>query len=181
MALPYTMPPVSPFDVITSQAENEKIANIEALADGTGIDNKAVTIAKINGGSTAGVLTTDASGNVSATGNYSTSEVNTNTTWIDGKVIYKKTVLCTGLPNKTTKNFAHGVTKMDRMINVYGWTFSTNTGVMDALPIPAVRTTSGSLGLEIGIFVNTTNITIETGQDRSALSAYVTIEYTKKI
>lgn len=50
MALPYTMPPVSPFDVITSQAENEKIANIEALAAGTGLDDGAVTTAKIDDG-----------------------------------------------------------------------------------------------------------------------------------
>jgi hypothetical protein len=64
--LPYTMPPVSPFDVITSQAENEKIANIESLADGTGIGDKSVTLPAINGGTTAGTLVTDASGNVTA-------------------------------------------------------------------------------------------------------------------
>lgn len=48
MALPYPMSPVSPFDVITSQAENEKIANIESLADGTGIDDGAITASKID-------------------------------------------------------------------------------------------------------------------------------------
>lgn len=48
MALPYPMSPVSPFDVITSQAENEKIANIESLADGTGIDDGAITAPKID-------------------------------------------------------------------------------------------------------------------------------------
>lgn len=66
--LPYSMSPVSPFDVITSQAENEKIANIESLADGTGIGDGAVTLPAINGGTTAGVLTTDASGNVTVDG-----------------------------------------------------------------------------------------------------------------
>lgn len=45
--LPYTMPPVSPFDVITSQAENERIANIESLADGTGIGDNAITASKL--------------------------------------------------------------------------------------------------------------------------------------
>lgn len=48
MALPYPMSPVSPFDVITSQAENEKIANIESLADGTGIGDGAITAGKID-------------------------------------------------------------------------------------------------------------------------------------
>ena len=46
--LPYPMPPVSPFDVITSQAENERIANIKSLADGTGIGDGAVTSDKID-------------------------------------------------------------------------------------------------------------------------------------
>lgn len=46
--LPYTMPPVSPFDVITSQAENERIANIKSLADGTGIGDSAVTSDKVD-------------------------------------------------------------------------------------------------------------------------------------
>lgn len=46
--LPYPMSPVSPFDVITSQAENEKIANIESLADGTGIGDNAIPASKID-------------------------------------------------------------------------------------------------------------------------------------
>lgn len=46
--LPYPMPPVSPFDLVTSQAENERIANIEALADGTGIGDKAIPAGKID-------------------------------------------------------------------------------------------------------------------------------------
>lgn len=46
--LPYSMPPVSPFDVITSQAENERIANIKALADGTGIGDNAITASKLD-------------------------------------------------------------------------------------------------------------------------------------
>lgn len=62
--LPYVMPAVSPFDTITAQETNERIANIEAVADGTGIGDKAVTLAKINGGTTAGVFQTDTSGNV---------------------------------------------------------------------------------------------------------------------
>lgn len=45
--LPYTMAPVSPFDVITSQAENENIANIESLADGSGRGDGSVTTTQI--------------------------------------------------------------------------------------------------------------------------------------
>lgn len=53
MALPYPMSPVSPFDVITSQAENEKIANIEAIYNGELANNSVTTAAVANGAITA--------------------------------------------------------------------------------------------------------------------------------
>lgn len=69
MALPYTMDPVSPFDIITSQAQNERIANIEALAAGSGLDDGAVTPAKRSGGFATGSSTFSAStGNEVITG-----------------------------------------------------------------------------------------------------------------
>ena len=46
--LPYAMPAVSPFDTITAQETNERIANIESLADGTGVGDGAVTGDKID-------------------------------------------------------------------------------------------------------------------------------------
>lgn len=46
--LPYTMPNVSPFDTITAQETNERIANIKAVADGSGIGDAAVGATKIN-------------------------------------------------------------------------------------------------------------------------------------
>lgn len=49
--LPYVMPDVSPFDVITAQETNERIANIEALADGSGIGDEAITNTKLKTGS----------------------------------------------------------------------------------------------------------------------------------
>lgn len=58
----YTMPPVSPFDVITSQAENERIANIESLADGTGIGDGAITSDKIDWGTLADRISEDENG-----------------------------------------------------------------------------------------------------------------------
>lgn len=68
--LPYPMSPVSPFDVITSQAENERIANIKSLADGTGVGDGAVTAAKID-------FTTFSKGWNTNNGNISISTSNT--------------------------------------------------------------------------------------------------------
>jgi hypothetical protein len=47
MSLPNTISPVSPFDVILSETTNEMIENIEALADGSGLDDGAVTSSKL--------------------------------------------------------------------------------------------------------------------------------------
>lgn len=50
-----------------------------------------LSVAKVNGGSTAGVLTTDASGNVSSESrDFTTAEFNTGAKWIDGKTIYRR-------------------------------------------------------------------------------------------
>jgi hypothetical protein len=73
--LPYPMPPVSPFDVITSQAENERIANIESLADGTGVGDGAVTAAKID--FTTFSPTTSNGWTVSADGRVATKRLST--------------------------------------------------------------------------------------------------------
>lgn len=47
MALPYPMPAVSPFDTITAQETNERIANIQALAAGTGFNTGAIPTAAL--------------------------------------------------------------------------------------------------------------------------------------
>lgn len=48
MALPYPTKVVLPFDIATAQDMNERHANDEALANGTGLDNGAVTPDKID-------------------------------------------------------------------------------------------------------------------------------------
>jgi hypothetical protein len=47
MALPYPTKVVLPFDIATAQDMNERHANDEALANGSGLDNGAVTSDKI--------------------------------------------------------------------------------------------------------------------------------------
>ena len=44
---------------------------------------------------------------VDSSNSYSTDEVKTDEKWIDGKPIYRKTIICGALPNNTTKNVAH--------------------------------------------------------------------------
>lgn len=53
---------------------------------------------------------------------YSTSEVLTGDTWIDGKPIYRKAVQGTfASTNKTWRTQNHGISGIDAIINYYGY------------------------------------------------------------
>lgn len=105
---------------------------------------------------------------------YSTSEINTGTKWIDGSDIYKKTVYLGNLPNTGSKNIAHGISNFDIPIKLEGMAISeAGTG----MPLNITRPDSAVSG--IGAYVSVTNITIVTGSDRSSMVGYATVYYTK--
>lgn len=103
---------------------------------------------------------------------YSTSEINTGFTWIDGSAIYKKTVNIGTLPNNTTKTVAHNIANFSALIKLEGnFTNGTNSA-----PIPYSAPTASK---NVQAYMDSTNVTIGTGEDRSAYSGYVTVYYTK--
>lgn len=105
---------------------------------------------------------------------YSTSEVNTGTAWIDGSPIYKKTIDFGTLPNNTEKNVAHNISNLNVVIRFDAAAKSTTTG--NNIPLPFVSTT---LANQIYFTVTPTNITIGCSTDRSTLYGYITLYYTK--
>ena len=103
-------------------------------------------------------------------GNYSTSEVDTGFTWIDGKKIYKKTLNFGALPNNTVKAVAHGVTGMTWLIDIEGSSYDGAARI--AIPY---ATTS-----PVWAYGDQTNITVATTSNRTNFSTtYITIKYTK--
>lgn len=109
--------------------------------------------------------------------NYSTTEINTNYTWIDGKKIYKKTIYIPSLPNTTEIGYAHGVSGMTMLVDIQGIMIA-GSGVwwpLGQIPNPG----GANLSSGIRLVVTTTNINISVGSDRSNYSAYITIWYTK--
>ena len=89
-------------------------------ADGT-LKNKVAALTKINGGSTAGVLTTDASGAVSSVPQYPTAETATNTTY-NGKTVYVRiftgTITASANARTNTPIIASGV---ENLLDIDGW------------------------------------------------------------
>lgn len=103
--------------------------------------------------------------------NYSTQEQVVGK-WIDGKPIYQKTINLGELPNESTKTVPHGISNFDHIIGLEGYA-QTSTA---SISIPYVSTNSA---FSIVVDLDATNITVTTGSDRSNLSGYLTMRYTK--
>lgn len=105
-------------------------------------------------------------------GNYSTSEVNTGFTWIDGKTIYKKTVTGT-LPNSTagTTNIAHGITGLDTLVHMHG--------VAIAGTVMAPLSFYANANYWRYFSVNGANVSIEQGATIAGGAVRATLYYTK--
>jgi phage minor structural protein len=94
-------------------------------------------------------------------------------TWIDGSIVYEKTVNIGTLPNATTKTVAHGISGLAWVVSLNGTCLGSNT----YLPLPFTDNTA--VTNDIRIDANATNISIRTGQNYSAFHGYVTIRYIK--
>ena len=107
--------------------------------------------------------------------NYSTSEINTHTTWIDGNTIYKKTVQ-TGSLSSATKVVAHGITGVSSVIKLEGVAIVTSG---DCVAMPRGHLDNSHDGISLGTVNNNTNIWIECGMNNNFDNSYVTLYYTK--
>lgn len=93
--------------------------------------------------------------------------------WIDGSDLYEKTVNCGALPNTTSKTVSHDIANISKIVEIKG--YATNGTLYLPLPFAGSSVTTG-----VSVYVNTSNITFETGMDRSNFTeSYVTLRYTK--
>jgi hypothetical protein len=104
---------------------------------------------------------------------YSTEEIRIGT-WINGKPLYRKVFYIDSLPNKTSKSITHGITNIDKFINMYGIYATYTTDYKTAMLVNDyngdnyIRTT-----------IDNSYIYISTSTDRSTLAGYIIVEYTK--
>jgi hypothetical protein len=103
---------------------------------------------------------------------YSTTETDTGTKWINGDAIYKKTVNIGSLPNNTIKTITHNIANFGNLVRLEG-SFTNGT---NSAPIPYAAPTAAK---SVQAYVDTSNITIGTGEDRRTYTGYVTLYYTK--
>lgn len=99
--------------------------------------------------------------------------------WIDGSLIYRKVVDFGVLPNATQKKVAHGINNLAWVVNAYAVSKRTNQDSTHTwFPINQAR--PDTVDNSIGLWVEDTEITIQTGIDRTnSTGTYVILEYTK--
>ena len=105
---------------------------------------------------------------------YSTSEVDTQTTWVDGSKIYKKTINFGALPDSTIKSVAHSISNLGYVVKIEGTAVANSTWI----PLPLVYSSTNA-AYNVEVTVSTTDVVCNTTQDRSMFSAYITLYYTK--
>lgn len=95
--------------------------------------------------------------------------------WVDGSTLYEKTINFGQLPNTTTKNVAHGIVNLKRIIYANGMAYRSTDGLNTPVPSPQASATNQLL-----LGVNSTNVSITTYVDRSMYGeCYITLQYTK--
>ena len=119
--------------------------------------------------------TSDAQVNIGTGNDYSTDEQIIGT-WIDGKPLYQKTISLGNLPNASSKDVPLNITNLDTIWDMHGIGYFVNSGTTYNISLPLISTNSASI-----ITISRANdvIRITTGQDRSHIVGYVTIQYTK--
>ncbi|MCR1899210.1 siphovirus ReqiPepy6 Gp37-like family protein [Irregularibacter muris] len=153
--------------------------NLSGQANWLNINNEPITMTRLANAAVTGVKIADrtitASKISSAFTDYSTTEQNTGRLWIDGKTIYRKHVNLGSLTNTTPKSVAHGISNISTVVSLTG--FATNGTVF--LPLPLAR--YNNFASQIGLYMDTTNVVVEPGNDRTSYTGYVVIEYTKTV
>lgn len=146
---------------------------------------KAMTGATSGAAGTAGIVPKPNSGDqnkvltgggswVDLAGSYSTSEVATPYTWVDGSTIYKKTINFGALPNATLKTVAHGVSNLSQVVKMEAIMDRPSFGFY---PLPFVSKSAANDQIELS--VTSTDIRMASNIDWSGSTAYITIYYTK--
>lgn len=112
---------------------------------------------------------------VAETMSYSTEEVDTGTTWINGKAIYKKTIDVGALPNNSYTEFQHNIDGIESVVKYEGIAIDATTNAT-TLTIPYAAT--GDSGA-MECWVSRSIILVATDSDRTGYTGYITIYYTK--
>lgn len=108
---------------------------------------------------------------------FSTSEINTGTTWIDGSTIYKKTVN-TGALDSNNKITKHGISGIKQVIKMEGFAIATSPSTGTTyVSLPRAHKDNEHDGISFEVYGNIVSVVV--GTNNVFYDSYVTIYYTK--
>jgi hypothetical protein len=96
--------------------------------------------------------------------------------WINGKFIYRKVIDFGALPNNARITVNHNISNIDIFTNIYGVASTANNAYSYPLPV-IYRGPESNYNVEI--LISKAYIEMASAEDRSAITAYVVLEYTK--
>lgn len=177
MSLPYPSMTFVPLDVLTADEMNQLVANIESLADGSGLDAGAIGTSAIANSAITSELIDWTSLNF--LGDFKTGEVELPFKGLNNEPLFKAIVDIGALPNNAWKNVQVS-NEIGRCYWVKG--VAWNPSSSQCLPLPYC-TTSTTASIGINYIANDAThkfISIGTGMDRSGFtSCYAEIIYAK--
>lgn len=97
--------------------------------------------------------------------------------WVDGKPLYAKTIDFGYCPNNSTKEVAHNISNIDKIVFLNGIGNRVVNYALNSVPIPMAH--RSDMGSNIQIWAGYTSVSIATASDASNRYAYVTMYYTK--
>lgn len=108
---------------------------------------------------------------------YSTNEVDTGATWIDGSHIYRKVITGTAT-NSINEMVAHGITSLDCLIKVYGY-LKTTFGQIQPIARVCADGNVSTYSIGVGDFGSTEFLLQHTANNYFGASYAIVLEYTK--
>ena len=156
----------------------DKTARARVLVPTLNADEE-ITALKDSGDVSHGLADTVARQELEKLQSYSTAEQDTGKTWIDGKPIYRKTILTTAPTSAVGSGYASVGAPIDNCVGCFGF-LKTSVGIN----VP-VGLTIGNSGLNVYIYTHTTGTNADTIRLMNSNSSwdnnptYITVEYTK--
>lgn len=106
---------------------------------------------------------------------FSTTEKDSGMKWLDGKIIYRKTIATGALPSSPgNKTVAHGITGIALIVRIEAYAYLS---AGDIYPIPMLSSTSGNT--IAGVSSDNTSIRLATSTSVTVPTTYTTLWYTK--
>lgn len=95
--------------------------------------------------------------------------------WRDNKPLYQKTIDIGTLPNASQKLVNHNISDFGEAVRVFGYARNTSNNAI----IPLPHNHPNAVNQSVSLIVTTTQISVQTGVDRSGYVGFVTVQYTK--